>query len=1695
MKAGASTAVLAGLVLTLAAATVTMPAAFANGASGVESELRGKIDFAAGLEETLGHFWALELNLDESNAELALVHATHPIAELYDSMKPTLAASDPALDSLMLETLDGLKSRATTDVSRAEAQQAIEDAKAVVEAARTAIVGDELASDPLIRMKLMKGLLETSIAEYGEAVEGGQITEMAEFQDGSAFVWRAGVIFGEIRGDIDDDAADRIEGMFEAVNDAYDRRADPSTVSRVTGGIIDALDEQIMASYMERLDFAAGLEETLGHFWALERNLDDLNAELALVHATHPIAELYDSMKPTMAATDPGLDARVFETLDGLGETAASQSVSVWQAQRALDDARGVVESARTAVVGDDLASDPKFRLKLMKGLLETSIAEYGEAVEGGRITEMAEFQDGSAFVWRAGVIFGEIRNDIDGDAAAEIDSMFDDVNGAYDRLAPPSRVAELTGGIIDKIDELTGADGADEGLGGYVSAINTLLADAKSEYGAGNNDLALSYVTKAYLDNYEFLEGPLVDAGERDLMEEIEVLMREELREMIKGGSPESSVAAQIDKILDRMGTAAEILLAGDEAAAAMPPAMGMTASGYAPVTERLDLAAGLEEALGHFWALELNLDEGNAELAVVHATHPVAELYDAMKPTLASTDPALDRLMADTLDGLAERASADVSRAEAQQAIEDAKTVIETARTAVVGDALASDPAFRMKLMKGLLETSIAEYGEAVEGGRITEMAEFQDGSAFVWRAGVILGEIRGDIDGDAAAEMASMFDDVNGAYDRLAPPSEVATLTNGIIDSLDALVDESYQERLDLAAGLEEALGHFWALELNLDEGNAELAVVHATHPVAELYDAMKPTLASTDPALDRLMADTLDGLAERASADVSRAEAQQAIEDAKTVIETARTAVVGDDLASDPVFKMKLIKGLLETSIAEYGEAVEGGRITEMAEFQDGSAFVWRAGVILGEIRSDIDGGVADGMASMFDDVNGAYDRLAPPSEVATLTNGIIATIDALTGADAGAAADDGLGRYAATINTLLADAKSEYGAGNNDLALSYVTKAYLDNYEFLEGPLVEAGERELMVEIEVLMREELREMIRGGEPVAAVNAQIDMVLDRMGAASAVLFPGGMSAAAMAAASADAAAYGSFGERLDLAAGLEEALGHFWALELNLDEGNAELAVVHATHPVAELYDAMKPTLASTDPALDRLMADTLDGLAERASADVSRAEAQQAIEDAKGVVETARTAVVGDALASDPTFRMKLIKGLLETSIAEYGEAVEGGRITEMAEFQDGSAFVWRAGVILGEIRGDIDGDAAAEMASMFDDVNGAYDRLAPPSEVAALTNGIIDSLDALVDESYQERLDLAAGLEEALGHFWALELNLDEGNAELAVVHATHPVAELYDAMKPTLASTDPALDRLMADTLDGLAERASADVSRAEAQQAIEDAKGVVETARTAVVGDDLASDPVFKMKLIKGLLETSIAEYGEAVEGGRITEMAEFQDGSAFVWRAGVVYGEIQESIDNRHAAEEIDGFFEDVNDAYDRLAPPSEVATLTNGIIRELDEIMGVGESAGTAMDEGARLDAYVATIRQLLEDARAEYRAGNNDLALSYVTKAYLDNYEFLEGPLVEAGERELMIEVEELMREELRTMIRNGEPVADVEAQIDLIQERMDTVAVIVPEFGPLAVVVLAVAIVAIVAITARSRLGLAAPRL
>ena len=222
-------------VLTILFALGSMPLAFAA------SDNEGKLEFAGTLEETLGHFWALEQNLDDKNAELALVHATHPIAELYDTMSMHLK-DNPEFDAKLKETLLDLQNKASTEVTREDAQAAIDEAREIIEEARIIVVGKNLSDDSTFKIQLINGLLETAKVEYQEAVVDGKIKEMAEFQDGSAFVWRSQQILGTLA-DLEQNTVDEIDAKYVDLWKAFDTNVNPAEMSSITDEIISKFVE------------------------------------------------------------------------------------------------------------------------------------------------------------------------------------------------------------------------------------------------------------------------------------------------------------------------------------------------------------------------------------------------------------------------------------------------------------------------------------------------------------------------------------------------------------------------------------------------------------------------------------------------------------------------------------------------------------------------------------------------------------------------------------------------------------------------------------------------------------------------------------------------------------------------------------------------------------------------------------------------------------------------------------------------------------------------------------------------------------------------------------------------------------------------------------------------------------------------------------------------------------------------------------------------------------------------------------------------------------------------------------------------------------------------------------------------------------------------------------------------------------
>ena len=207
-----------------------------------DSERNNKLEFAGTLEETLGHFWALEMNLDEKNSKLALVHATHPISELYETMSEHLR-DNPDFAQKLEQTLFELKDKASTDVTREEAQLAIDYSKEIIQEAREIVVGPQLSDDSKFKMQLINGLLETSKVEYKEAIDDGVIVEMAEFQDGSAFVWQSQQIFKSLENNLEQTDSERINEYYEQVWSDFDDRSDPKDVTDSLDAVIHEFEE------------------------------------------------------------------------------------------------------------------------------------------------------------------------------------------------------------------------------------------------------------------------------------------------------------------------------------------------------------------------------------------------------------------------------------------------------------------------------------------------------------------------------------------------------------------------------------------------------------------------------------------------------------------------------------------------------------------------------------------------------------------------------------------------------------------------------------------------------------------------------------------------------------------------------------------------------------------------------------------------------------------------------------------------------------------------------------------------------------------------------------------------------------------------------------------------------------------------------------------------------------------------------------------------------------------------------------------------------------------------------------------------------------------------------------------------------------------------------------------------------------
>lgn len=116
------------------------------------------------------------------------------------------------------------------------------------------------------------------------------------------------------------------------------------------------------------------------------------------------------------------------------------------------------------------------------------------------------------------------------------------------------------------------------------------------------------------------------------------------------------------------------------------------------------------------------------------------------------------------------------------------------------------------------------------------------------------------------------------------------------------------------------------------------------------------------------------------------------------------------------------------------------------------------------------------------------------------------------------------------------------------------------------------------------------------------------------------------------------------------------------------------------------------------------------------------------------------------------------------------------------------------------------------------------------------------------------------------------------------------------------------------------------------------------------------------------------------------------------------------------------------------------------PVSISELKNGSGQENETIFTENES-------NKYID-YLQNARNLLNQTSVEYKNSNYTGAEELAIAAYLDNFEYVESELEKKGSHSLMQDIEHMMREELRDLIKNKANQPELDTHINATDAKL-----------------------------------------
>ncbi len=322
----------------------------------------------------------------------------------------------------------------------------------------------------------------------------------------------------------------------------------------------DVTESLIIVTNLERIGTQINLTEL---------SLRDGNLENAFQHAYIPHSVAYPILKPILRDLDPGSSARLEALLTDfpikIRTLQQDQNELEPNIQSDINEVNNLMNTIYNLTIGQSSLKDKIFLLQASAAILQDGIQSYqlSNATSSGSSFSTVDYENALGLSSTSMANFEIVADSVNDRRRQEIRSFYNQLIEGIKNKQPFDTVASIASAIErDFSEELSLSSGSESGSEQlqYFSNIRELLSEVVSSINDGDYQAANSAAIKAYLDNYEYLEAP-IEKHDPELMLDIEVEMREELRQIINENRPSQEINAFVTAISSKLDEAEELL------------------------------------------------------------------------------------------------------------------------------------------------------------------------------------------------------------------------------------------------------------------------------------------------------------------------------------------------------------------------------------------------------------------------------------------------------------------------------------------------------------------------------------------------------------------------------------------------------------------------------------------------------------------------------------------------------------------------------------------------------------------------------------------------------------------------------------------------------------------------------------------------------------------------------------------------------------------------------------------------------------------------------------------------------------------------------------------------------------------------------------------------------------------------------